>query len=213
MHSRSMIERLSEIVGQNVPRGTLSKLIAFSELLQIENDQQNLISRASVDQLWERHILDSAQLVRLAPRPDSSWLDIGAGAGLPGIVIAILSEGPVRLVEPRRLRADFLERCVADLDLGSRVTVESSRISAAHGSVDCLTARAVASVDRLFAMAGHLAGANTRWILPKGRSGRKELAEAEVQWQGRFRTEASRTEAEAVIVVAEAVRRRPKGRG
>jgi 16S rRNA (guanine527-N7)-methyltransferase len=208
-----MIERLSEIVGQNVPRGTFDKLVAFSELLQIENDQQNLISRASVDHLWERHILDSAQLVRFAPRPDSSWLDVGAGAGLPGIVLAVLSEGPVRLVEPRRLRADFLERCVADLDLGSRVAVEATRISAARGTVDCLTARAVASVDRLFAMAGHLAAPHTRWVLPKGRSGRKELAEAEVQWQGQFRTEASLTEADAVIVVAQAVRRKPKGRG
>ena len=208
-----MIERLSEIAGQNVPRGTFDRLTLYAELLEIENDQQNLISKSSVEQIWERHILDSAQLLRFAGRPDSSWLDIGAGAGLPGMVIAILSEGPVTLVEPRKLRAEFLKRCIEELGLRRRVHVETAKIANVTGTYDCLTARAVASVDRLFAMAGHLAAPHTRWILPKGRSGRKELAEAGVKWQGRFFTEPSRTEGDAVIVLASGVRARGRGRG
>lgn len=208
-----MIEQLSQMLGENVPRGTFDRLVSFTEMLEIENDQQNLISKSSVEQLWERHILDSAQLLRFAQGPRSSWLDIGAGAGLPGMVLAILNDGPMTLVEPRKLRADFLGRCVAELDLGERVRVEAKRISAITGTYDCLTARAVGSVDRLFAMAGHLAGPNTRWILPKGRSGRKELAEAESNWQGRFFTEPSMTDGEAVIVLASGVRPRGRGRG
>ncbi len=208
-----MIDRLSEIVGQIVPRGTFDRLTSFTELLEIENDQQNLVSKSSLEHLWERHILDSAQLLRFAQGSDSSWLDIGAGAGLPGMVLAILSDGPMTLVEPRKLRADFLIRCVEELDLASRVRVETAKIASVTGTYDCLTARAVASVDRLFAMAGHLAGPNTRWILPKGRSGRKELAEAQVNWQGRFFTEPSLTDGEAVIVLASGVRARGRGRG
>ena len=74
--------------------------------------RQNLVSASTLDQLWERHILDSAQLVRFEPRPGASWVDIGSGAGLPGIVIACLVDGPGTLVEPRRLRAEFLHKAV-----------------------------------------------------------------------------------------------------
>ena len=68
-----------------------------------------------MDALWERHVLDSAQLVRFEPEPGASWIDIGSGAGLPGIVIACLVDGPVTLVEPRRLRANFLEQGGSEL--------------------------------------------------------------------------------------------------
>jgi 16S rRNA (guanine527-N7)-methyltransferase len=211
-----MINEIAAAAGVDVSRETFGRLEHFVALLTVESDQQNLISRGSLEEVWTRHILDSAQLLRFAPGPSSSWLDIGAGAGLPGLVIAILSQGPVTLVEPRKLRADFLLRCSQELGLGDRVTVEAVKIAAVQGPVDCLTARAVAPINRLFEMAAHLAAPHTRWILPKGRSGRKELADAQANWQGRFRTEASVTDPDAVIVVAEAVRgrpNRPKGRG
>ena len=100
---------------------------------------------STVDEIWERHIADSAQLVRFEPRPDASWLDIGSGAGLPGLVIAILTEGPMTLVEPRRLRADFLQRAVDELGLGSPGAHRPrARPSKASGKFDVITARAVA---------------------------------------------------------------------
>ncbi|MFC7536228.1 16S rRNA (guanine(527)-N(7))-methyltransferase RsmG [Sphingomonas sp. GCM10030256] len=205
-----MIDRLREF-GVEVSRETERSIAAYAELLLRENQRQNLISKSSENQLRDRHILDSAQLVRFAPRPDSSWLDIGAGPGLPGIVIALLTSGPVTLVEPRRLRVEFLEHCVGVLKLRDRVTVCCGKAEAVRGTYDVITARAVATIDKLFAMSVGLAHQRTRWILPKGRSGAKELADARANWQGRFSTEPSITDGQAVIVVAEGVK--PRGRG
>src|SRR5215218_4704290 len=73
----------------DVPRETQALLERYVDLLLVENDHQNLIGKSTVAEIWDRHVADSAQLVRFAPRPDSSWLDIGSGAGLPGMVIAI----------------------------------------------------------------------------------------------------------------------------
>jgi 16S rRNA (guanine527-N7)-methyltransferase len=138
-------------------------------------------------------------------RPTLQRDDIGAGAGLPGIVIAILTDQPITLCEPRRLRAEFLRQCVTELSL-SKVTVLGDKIERLQGKTfDFITARAVASLGTLFDLAFPLSRPDTRWILPKGRSGAKELAEAQRSWQGRFRTVPSITDGQAVIVVAEQV--------
>ena len=96
-----MIEHLAAVSGRTVSRETLVLLERYADLLREEAAKQNLVSAASLDALWERHIFDSAQLVKFAPDMASSWVDIGSGAGVPGIVIATLVEGPVTLVEPR----------------------------------------------------------------------------------------------------------------
>ncbi|HET8690912.1 MAG TPA: RsmG family class I SAM-dependent methyltransferase, partial [Steroidobacteraceae bacterium] len=95
-----MIEALAHAAQRDVSRETFEKLERYVALLREENEHQNLVSRTTLDQVWERHILDSAQLVRYESRPGASWIDIGSGAGLPGIVIACLVEGPVTLAEP-----------------------------------------------------------------------------------------------------------------
>lgn len=201
---------LESVTGFHVPRETECKLLRFKELLLEEAQRQNLIARATIPNLDARHILDAAQLLRFA-RGQGPWLDIGSGGGLPGIVLSILSGEPTTLVEPRRLRAEFLMRVVDDLSLG-KVTVERRRVEQVVGTYGTITARAVAALPRLFQMAEHLSSPETIWILPKGRSGAKELAEAERTWQGRFRLEPSMTEEGAVIVVGTNVTRR-KGRG
>lgn len=195
----------------DVPRETQALLDAYVELLLEENERQNLIAKSTVEEIWERHIADSAQLVRFAPRPDSSWLDIGSGAGLPGLVIAILTQGPVTLVEPRRLRADFLGRATEALGLSGRVTIHAARAERITGKFDVITARAVASLDALLRISQHLSTDKTLWLFPKGKSARIELDEARRAWQGDFRLEPSVTSQEAAILVASDVRR--KGRG
>lgn len=192
----------------NVSRETLAKLDAFIELLLDENKRQNLISPDSVDRIWNRHILDGAQLLALGDR-QGHWADVGSGPGLPGLVIAILGGMPITLIEPRKLRADFLRRCVADLEL-SEVTVIDTKAERAVGKFDVITARAVAKLDRLFAITRHLAHDGTKWVLPKGQSVKSELDEARLTWQGEFRLVPSQTHPEAAIVVAEHVRRRGK---
>ena len=191
-----------------VSRETSFRLERFEELVRAENERQNLVAPSTLADFAVRHIADGAQLVGLAPAR-ASWCDIGSGAGLPGIVIAILTGAPVILVEPRRLRADFLRRTKAELSL-DRVEVIEAKAENVTGQFDVITARAVAETGKLFAMTAHLAHAGTRWILPKGRSAKKELEAAQHSWQGEFRLVPSTTGDEAMILVAERVRRKGK---
>ena len=209
-----MSEELSGAVGYDVPRGTCEKLQAYLALLIEHNQQQNLISKATVQDAWTRHIVDSAQLLAHGPEGHRQWLDIGSGAGLPGIVLAILLDSPITLVEPRRLRVEFLRYCITELQLGNAAVVPA-KVESASGRFDVITARAVASIDKLFASASHLAHRETRWILPKGRSGAKELAEAQASWQGRFSLKPSVTADDATILVADGIAPvgRSRGRG
>lgn len=196
--------------GRAVSRETLASLEQYVALLLEENDRQNLIGRSTIEEVWERHIADSAQLVRFAPRPDSSWLDIGSGAGLPGLVIAILTEGPVTLVEPRKLRAEFLTRAAGALSIAGRVKVHAAKAERIAGTYDLITARAVAPLEVLLGISRHLSTDKTLLLFPKGKSAQKELEEARRAWQGDFRLEPSVTSPEAAILVASNVRR--KGR-
>ena len=205
-----MIEQIAAAAGRDVSRETFESLRRYVDLLLDENERQNLIARSTVDEIWERHIADSAQLVSFAPRLDSSWLDIGSGAGLPGIVIAILTQGPVTLVEPRKLRAEFLQRAADALGLSRRVTVHAAKAERVAGSFDVITARAVASFEALLRISRHLSTDKTRWLFPKGKSAQSELDAARRTWQGEFRLEPSRTDAEAAIIIAEHVERRGK---
>lgn len=203
-----MIGQLSAAAGRDVPRETYETLACFAELIRAENAHQNLVSPSTIGNLWDRHILDGAQLLGLAPGA-GRWCDIGSGAGLPGLVIAVLGGTPITLVEPRRLRADFLRRAVEQLALRD-VTVEARTVESIEGKFDVITARAVAKLDKLFGMACHLAHAETKWVLPKGESAKSELDEALRSWQGSFRLVPSRTHPKAAIIVAEHVQRRGK---
>ena len=199
-----MIERVAEVARRVVSRETFEKLEVYAALVRDESQRQNLISASTLDQLWERHILDSAQLVRFEPRAGLSWVDIGAGAGLPGIVIACLVDGPVTLIEPRRLRAEFLHRVCESLRLNA--TVIATKAERAEGTYDVITARAVANLGQFLKISAHLSTRKSLWVLPKGRSAAAELAEAEQAWQGAFHVEQSVTDADSHIVVATGVR-------
>lgn len=197
----------------DVSRETSARLERFARRLVEENERQNLVAKSTLDDLWRRHIDDAAQLISHG-NPSGTWLDIGSGAGLPGIVIALLIDGPVILVEPRRLRADFLRRVVDDLDLADRVSIIPTKVERVERpAVEVITARAVASIDRLFSIASHLSHDGTIWVLPKGKSVESELDDARKTWQGEFRLEPSRTDPDARILIATRVRRRHRARG
>ena len=201
-----MIEQLGAAACRPVSRETFEKLNVYAELLKAESQRQNLISASTLDHLWDRHILDSAQLARFEPYAGASWLDIGSGAGLPGIVIACLVDGPVTLVEPRRLRADFLQAAIGELDL--RAIAIPTKVERVTGQFDVITARAVAPLPRLLDLSHHLSTRKTVWALPKGRSAQSELAEAQRAWQGAFHVEQSVTDDDSSIIVATGVRKR-----
>lgn len=199
---------LRDVLGQDVSRETLERLRHYGQLILEENKRQNLIAPSSQARLWDRHILDGAQLLALAPG-EGTWLDIGSGPGLPGVVIAILGGRPLTLNEPRKLRADFLRRVVENLAL-TDVTVAECKVERLSGRYDRITARAVARLDRLFAMACHLAHSETKWVFPKGESAQSELDEACRTWQGSFHLVPSRTHPASAIVIAQHVKRRGK---
>ena len=203
-----MIEALERASGHAVSRETFARLEQYVSLLTAENERQNLISSQSVEHVWERHIIDSAQLVRCEPRAGASWVDIGSGAGLPGIVVACLVQGPVTLVEPRRLRAEFLHKVSESLRLDAEIVC--GKAERVEGRFDVITARAVAPLRRLLELSAHLSTRNTVWALPKGRSAEAELAEARRAWQGRFHLEPSVTDPDSFVVVGSGVR--AKGR-
>lgn len=204
-----MTGSLVEVSGRDVPRETVGRLNRYLELLREENARQNLVSAATLDVIWQRHILDSAQLVRFESRPGASWLDIGSGAGLPGIVIALLVTGPVTLAEPRRLRADFLHRLIETLKL-TNATVQCTRVEKVDGRFDMITARAVASLSKLLEMSTHLSTRNSCWVLPKGRNAQSELAEARRNWHCEAEILPSRTDPESGILLLRNVKARGK---
>jgi 16S rRNA (guanine527-N7)-methyltransferase len=199
MPPSGLSERLAEVSGRDVSRETLAQLTEYVGLLKDAAAQQNLISPSTLETVWERHILDSAQLLRFAAA-SGTWADIGSGAGLPGFVLAILSGSPITLIEPRRLRADFLVQTAEALGL-TNVFVECAKVERVQGQFDMITARAVAQLDRLLAMAEHLAKCSTLWVLPKGRSAQSELAQAQLNWHCDALVEQSCTDPESQILV------------
>lgn len=199
-----MIDKLEQAAGRAVSRETFEQIEVYADLLRQEAQRQNLISAATLETLWQRHILDSAQLVRFSPRAHARWIDVGSGAGLPGIVLACLLEEPIALVEPRRLRADFLKSVVSQL--GLTATVLQSKVERVSGAYDVITGRAVASLTSFLTICDHLSTRKTVWVLPKGRSAQSELAEARRTWQGSFRVEPSVTDEDSRIIVATEVR-------
>lgn len=199
----------------DVPRETWAKLGRYVDILLGAMGNQNLIAQSTAPRIWARHIVDSAQLLMLAPKAgNGQWLDLGAGAGLPGMVIAILSEWPVMMVESRRMRIDFLNDVVMELGItnakifGGRVET----VPAMHSAV--ISARAYAPLPKLLSSAAHLADENTLWVLPKGRNAQNELETIRPSWQGVFHVEPSITDPDSDILIARSVKpAKGKGRG
>jgi len=180
----------------------IGRLRAFAAMVIEENARQNLISPASIDAMWSRHIVDSLQLIAFADTA-GRWLDIGTGGGFPGLVVAIARGGPTVLVEPRRKRATFLERCAAELELPD-VQVAASKVEQVDATATVISARAVASIGNLLRAAAHCATPRTRWLLPRGSIDRDELSAMASAFRMMFHVEQSVTQAGSSIVILEA---------
>ena len=192
--------------GEHFP-AAVDRLDQFASIVTRETERQNLISPSTIPLIWSRHIVDSAQLLSFVPASATTWLDIGTGAGFPGIVAAILFNGHVTMVEPRAKRATFLREVVAALDINA--TVIQLRVELAPpAATDIISARAVATVDALFTMTAHLRGALTTYLLPRGRTGQDEIVKARAGWHGTFHVEQSVTDPASTILIATGVRTR-----
>ena len=185
-----------------------ARMADLAQLVIDEASRQNLIAPSTLSAIWERHIVDSAQLIELAKESPGDWLDIGTGAGFPGLVVAALTDRPTILVEPRRRRAEFLRVAAGALGLSNRVDVIAGKVEAIARPVAVISARAVAPLGGLFEAAMQCSRRKTLWILPKGRTAREEVAVAQQTWHGVFHVEHSITDAESLIVLAKGVSRR-----
>jgi 16S rRNA (guanine527-N7)-methyltransferase len=157
--------------------GELARARRYAELLTGAGVERGVVGPAEAERIWDRHLLNCGAVARLIPTT-SSLLDLGSGAGLPGIVLALLLPGAnVTLLEPMARRVDFLTECVADLKLAN-ATVLRGRAEdlAGHVSADVVTARAVAPLDRLAGLMLGLMRPGGRALAIKGATAETELA-------------------------------------
>lgn len=179
----------------------------FLGMVVAENTRQNLIAPSTIDLIWERHAQDSAQLLRF-DQPGRTWLDVGTGGGFPGMIVALLRRDATVLVEPRGKRAMFLADCVERLALDHVRIVQLKVERLASETAGIISARAVSAMGELLAATEHLAIRQTRWVLPRGRSGRTELEALRRTWHGMFHVEQSVADPSSTIVILEQVQRR-----
>jgi 16S rRNA (guanine527-N7)-methyltransferase len=194
----------------NVSRETVEKLDTYAGLLKQWQKTINLVSPGTLDAVWHRHIADSAQLLNLAPASARRWVDLGSGAGFPGLVIAILlKERPgirVTLVESDTRKVAFLREVARQTALASVVDICHARIEIAStqirvGLVDVVTARALAPLHKLLGLCQPFFGPSTVALLLKGREAEREAEDASADWQFEAKLVPSVTDSEARIAV------------
>lgn len=187
----------------DVSRETRDRLSRLGALLAKWNPAINLVSRATLADSWNRHILDSAQLFEYAPPGSTKWADLGSGGGFPGLVIAVLAlerapELRVVLVESDQRKAAFLNQAAHDLGLNAEVIPQRIEV-AAPLQADVVSARALAPLSQLCGFAARHLRSNGVALFPKGASHAAELDAASKEWRFDLRTHASKTDASAVI--------------
>lgn len=195
---------MMQIDGRDVSRETIERLTTYATLLEKWSPKINLVSRASLAHLWDRHIVDSAQIYDLAPHPVNHWVDLGSGGGFPGLVIAILAQefnSPTQLtlIESDARKCAFLRTVIRET--GAPATVISKRIEDVEPlGAKVISARALANLPALLDLAVRHTGPDAMLLFPKGTTWRQELDQAQMTW--RFETEIvkSKTETGPVIL-------------
>lgn len=194
----------ASVAGLNVSRETIGALQELEALVRRWNAAINLVSRGSLAELWSRHIVDSAQIFSLCPANARTWLDLGSGAGFPGLVVAILArelkpELRVTLVESDLRKATFLRQAARTLNVS--VTVASERIEVlAPQRADVLSARALAALVDLLGHAERHLQPDGVAIFPKGARYAEELVQARDLWAFDADSRQSLSEPEATIL-------------
>ena len=200
-------EGFAEIIP--VSRETLARLEAYAELLTRWSARINLVGRATIADLWRRHILDSAQLRQLVPEQARSLIDLGSGAGLPGLVLAVLGAPGVELVEADSRKSAFLREAARVTE--AAVTLRPCRIEAVSPHpVDVVTARACAPLDRLLGLAEPFLAADSECLFLKGERIEEELTLARKNWTMAVSISESRSDPRGVILRLQQVAREPR---
>lgn len=199
----------------DVSRETLDRLRVYIDLLRDWQQRKNLVGRSSLDDVWRRHVLDSAQLLPLIENPDAELVDLGSGAGFPGLVLAIMGHPNVRLVESNRRKCEFLAAAAAAT--GTAVEIYPERAETLAGGVlrgvaDVVTARAVAPLSKLLAYAAPMLAPGGICLFLKGARAAEELTAARKDWNMKVTRVPSRSDPSGTILKLEHLRRARHGR-
>ena len=194
-------EKLVKFCNDNFDDGKLilNKLFEYKKILIKENEFMNLIGKSTIDDLDERHFLDCIQIVKYLPHYEKSLMDIGTGAGLPGVIMSIIGYENLHLVEKSPKKSSFLEKC--KYRLGLNYVVHNKSISEVSNlNIDFITARAFASIEKIISMTKKIINKQTKFILLKGKSYLTELEKINPQkyfWE----THPSITSSESKIII------------
>ena len=202
----------------HVSRETIGRLETYATLLAQWQKAVNLVGPATLDDVWHRHFADSAQLLAHAPEA-KTWIDLGSGAGFPGLVVAILllehGQGHVTLIESDQRKAAFLRevarRTAAPVDiLGMRIETAATQLKIPLA--DVVTARALAPLDRLLELAHPFFGRHTKGLFLKGQTAEDEIEAAKARWQFDVSVNPSQTDRTGRVVIVSGLAAKPGGR-
>ena len=181
-----------------VSRETEARLEAYEALLRDWNQRLSLVADSTLDLVWTRHFLDSAQLLPLIPDPQKPVLDLGTGAGFPGVILAIMGLPRIHLIEHNMRKVAFLRSLIGELGLD--VTLHPMKVESVKPFVaGVVTARAFKPLSELIGLGRKFLGPASVAIFPKGRRADAELGEAERAWRLRVERFKSLTDAESTI--------------
>lgn len=195
----------------DVSRETLDRLKAYAEALARWNKSINLVAPSTIADLWDRHIVDSAQLMDLAPSSARRWVDLGSGGGLPGMVCAILAAECIpdcefTLIESDRRKSAFLMATAQTL--GLKLTVLAKRVEEVPPlAADIVSARALAPLPQLLGLVARHLHCDGVALLPKGKTYEQELAAASAGWHFTVTTMPSRTDNSARVLIIKDISR------
>ena len=195
----------------DVSHETLDHLKTYAALLTRWQGRMNLVGRGSQDDIWRRHFLDSAQLLPLmrAARPDLEdpiWLDLGSGAGFPGLVLAIMGAGQVHLVESNARKCAFLRQVIRET--GATAIVHNQRIEDLDDILpDVITSRALASIEKLLDLSERFLGPKTEIWLHKGQYIENELTQATISRNIEVEKHPSRSDPSGTILRLRGIKR------
>tara|TARA_R110002073_G_scaffold99672_2_gene227504 strand:- start:162 stop:824 length:663 start_codon:yes stop_codon:yes gene_type:complete len=186
-----------------VSSAQVDRLRLYAEQLLLWQRKTNLVAPSTLDAVWQRHFLDSWQVLPALPEGDlRPIVDLGSGGGFPGLIIALAGAGPVHLIESNRRKASFLQSVAAQM--GVAVTVHASRIEDPTlrklAPAAAITARACAGLSQLLQWAHPLVDHSSKLVFLKGQSWRSEVADAERQWSFVWTAQSSVTEPDAAIL-------------
>jgi 16S rRNA (guanine527-N7)-methyltransferase len=187
---------------KNVLRETMSMLEKFVQRLSFWQEKVNLISRGNPGEVWDRHVLDSLQLMSCVPENTKVLTDLGSGAGFPGLILSIVSDGrfQVKLVESRNKKCMFLQEVIRELNLNAEVNC--ARIEKiTPWRTDVITSRALARLPKLLSYSCRFIGPETKLIFHKGKSVDEEILEAQKEFSFEVEKIKSCTSEEGWILV------------